>query len=247
MNEEEFNLKTHLAQEHRSSPFSDYLREIIYGGMDGIVTTFAVVAGFAGAGSQIGSMLGTTAVLLFGLANLFADGISMGLGNFLSHKSEKDLYRVNRAKEEKEIQENPLMEALETKKILMDKGYSEEDAGKMLVLYKKNPAFWVEFMMDYELEAPKMEKENELYTSLATFFSFVVFGFIPLVPYFFQITAYHFLFSIMSTAIALVLLGFLRWKVTGTRLFRSFFDTFIIGTIAALVAYMVGTFFKLSP
>ena len=69
------DLQKHLQEEHKMSPFSEYLREIVYGGVDGIVTTFAVVAGFAGAnaGSQVGG-LGALAVLLFGLANLFADG-----------------------------------------------------------------------------------------------------------------------------------------------------------------------------
>jgi VIT1/CCC1 family predicted Fe2+/Mn2+ transporter len=61
-----------------------YLAEVIYGANDGIVTTFAVVAGVAGAA------LSPSIVLVLGLANLFADGFSMGMSNYLSRRSEMD-------------------------------------------------------------------------------------------------------------------------------------------------------------
>ena len=79
-------------EEHKVSIFQSYLKEIVYGGNDGIVTTFAIVAGFAGAQLSAASPMGYVTVLLFGFANLFADGLSMGLGNFLSIRSEKDSY-----------------------------------------------------------------------------------------------------------------------------------------------------------
>jgi len=84
-------LAEHLNEEHQQSPFADYFREIIYGGIDGIITTFAVVAGFSGAAlsSDTTTQLSFLVVLLFGLANLFADGVSMGLGSFLSVRSEQ--------------------------------------------------------------------------------------------------------------------------------------------------------------
>jgi vacuolar iron transporter family protein len=94
------DLEKHRKEEHSSSPFSTYLKEIVYGGNDGIVTTFAVVAGFAGAQSDTNvATYSFLTVLLFGIANLFADGASMGLGNFLSLRSEQDLYKKEKAKE----------------------------------------------------------------------------------------------------------------------------------------------------
>ena len=64
----------------------EYIAEIIYGANDGIVTTFAVVSGVAGAA------LDPTIVLILGLANLLADGFSMGMSNFLSRRSERDYH-----------------------------------------------------------------------------------------------------------------------------------------------------------
>lgn len=77
-----------------------FLRQITYGGNDGIVTTFAIVAGFAGAEAQGVVGVGTVAVLIFGMANLLADGVSMGMGEFLSDRSTRALYRdrMQRAK-----------------------------------------------------------------------------------------------------------------------------------------------------
>jgi len=69
-----------------------FLKQIVFGGNDGIVTTFAIVAGFAGARAEGAAEIGAIAVLVFGLANLFADGVSMGLGEFLSLRSKHDLY-----------------------------------------------------------------------------------------------------------------------------------------------------------
>ncbi len=95
-------LSEHLEHEHQQSPFADYFKEVIYGGIDGIITTFAVVAGFSGAAisNEATTQLSFMVVLLFGLANLFADGVSMGLGNFLSVRSDQDLYKSARQKEE---------------------------------------------------------------------------------------------------------------------------------------------------
>ena len=98
-------LEQHLHNEHKQSAFESYFKEVIYGGIDGIITTFAVVAGFSGAAlsNETTTQLSFLVVLLFGLANLFADGVSMGLGNFLSVKSDQDLYKAARRKDDPTI------------------------------------------------------------------------------------------------------------------------------------------------
>ena len=239
-------LVEHLRKEHRASPLQTYLKEIVYGGNDGIVTTFAIVAGFAGANMAVASPLGFMTVLLFGFANLLADGMSMGLGNFLSLRAEHDVYKSEEAKERHEIRTNPQMEKEETVDILLEKGFSKEQAQTLTEIYATNEKYWISFMMNYELEMPNPENENPLLTGLVTFFSFLVFGAIPLLPYIFNPqpeTAFQ--TSLTATAVALVLLGLLRWKVTRIRLFRSVSEIVLLGGVAALIAYLVGTFFKI--
>jgi len=243
-------LAEHLHDEHRQSPFADYFREVIYGGIDGIITTFAVVAGFSGAAlsNETTTQLSFLVVLLFGLANLFADGVSMGLGSFLSVRSEQDLYKASRDKEEFEIANNTQMEYDETVTLLMQKGYEEADATAMADLYKKNPSYWLDFMMNHELEMPDPRGDNPIYTGLATFAAFLVFGIIPLLPFVFlggSPPATLFMYSILGTFFALVMLGVLKWKVVGAGLKTSLFEVVVVGSAAAGVAYFVGTFFSL--
>ena len=77
-------------REKISSHFEEYLGEFVYGSIDGTVTTFAVVAGSAGAGFS------SLVVIILGFANLVADGFSMGVGSYLSSKSAQDVMRKNK-------------------------------------------------------------------------------------------------------------------------------------------------------
>ncbi len=227
--------------------FSKYLREIVYGGNDGIVTTFAVVAGFNGASLGGDTVLGLSilTVLLFGLANLFADALSMGLGNFLSIKSEKEVYKIAKQKEKKKLEQHSEYEIKETIKILEDRGFSKQDSIKLVDIYKKNKDYWLDWMMQNDLKIPNPENVNPFWTGFATFLSFAIFGFIPLLPYLLEFSITHsFMISIAGTMSALILLGLLKGKVLGGHITKSVLEVILIGGTAALVAFLVGTLFN---
>lgn len=240
-------LQEHLIKEHRRSPFAVYLREIVYGGTDGIITTFAVVAGFAGAQANPStSPLPFLTVLLFGFANLLADATSMGIGNFLSVRADKDLYQREKEKERHEIRSEPAMEKSETVHILLSKGFSRSDSEKITDLYSKNEQYWVEFMMRDELQMPSPEADNPLLTGVATFISFISFGIIPLLPYvLLQSSVLLFSYSIVATAGALLLLSIMRWQITRQTAIRAVFETVLLGGVSAAIAYLVGTLFRI--
>ena len=86
------------AREEHGGASHAYLGDMVYGGLDGIVTTFAVVSGVAGA------QLGSGIVLILGLANLFADGFSMAVGAYLSSKSEQEYYDREYTREAWEVE-----------------------------------------------------------------------------------------------------------------------------------------------
>jgi vacuolar iron transporter family protein len=239
-------LARHRRDEHRIGRFQEYLKQIVYGGNDGIVTTFAVVAGFAGFGAEGAATVGGIAVLLFGLANLFADATAMGLGEFLSSRSETDVYRSTRAKELLEVRRSPEFEAAEAEEILAARGVLPEDARSIAAVMVRNPEFMADFMMQYEVGMAEPTDGGPAARALTTFLAFVAFGSAPLVPYFLlDPVPSTFTVSVVATFAALVALGLLRWRVTGEAMLRCVGETVLIGGICAAVAYGVGVAFRL--
>ncbi len=237
--------KTIAPSRPKMSYLSTYLKEIVYGGNDGIITTFAVVAGFTGAAVDI-SILPVFTVLLFGFANLFADGVSMALGDLLSSRSQRDVYSNEKQKEQKKIRLSPQDQFQETVKVLQTKGFDLDSATKLATLLSSNESYWVEFMMDQDLRLPNTANQSTLWMAVVTFFSFVLFGVIPLLPYlFFRTQSNVFLLSCLFTVVAMISLGILRWRVTGHALTRTVGETVLIGGLAAIVAYLVGGAFHI--
>ncbi|RAP38979.1 GMP synthase [Candidatus Marinamargulisbacteria bacterium SCGC AAA071-K20] len=246
MTYDETAFNKHIAEEHKMSLLGDYVKEIVYGGTDGIVTTFAVVAGFSGAylNAENTIQLSILTVLLFGLANLFADGMAMGLGNFISLRAEHSMYLAHKDKEWEEIQTNPKQEEIETIFLLMRKGLSEEDAKAMTKLYIKYPKYWLDFMMTEELQLQSTEAIKPFVNGLMTFLSFCFFGFIPIIPYLFSTDPRQaFTISIFSTLFALASLGLLSGWVTKRNKLWTISESILVGGTAAGIAYFVGTFF----
>lgn len=240
-----FSLEKHLNETHGRGGIQHYIKELVYGGTDGIITTFAVVAGFAGASNQ-NTVLPVLTVLLFGFANLFADGVSMALGDYLSSRSEIDVYHKEKEKEHQEIIHNSADEKKETIQILLNKGFTKDQAHTLTDIYMTNPPYWLEFMMKDELELTISGEENIILKALITFFSFIGFGLIPLIPYvFFSHSGNVFYTSIGATFVALSLLGIVRWYITKRSWVRSVLESVILGGSAAFIAYIIGTLFKI--
>jgi len=231
--------------------FATYFKEVIYGGIDGIVTTFAVVAGFAGAAlsNDVTTQLSFAVVLLFGLANLFADAASMGLGNFLSVRSEKDLYNAARQREQSILGGEEREKRFTTSiRIMKEKGFSDVDAAQLVAIYQKNDEYWLDFLMQNDQDMSDPRGENEVFTGFATFISFMIFGAVPLLPFMFDQggdAGQVFMYSSIGTFFALVLLGLLKWRVIGSGFVASLFEVVAVGGTAAVLAYFVGTFFAM--
>jgi VIT1/CCC1 family predicted Fe2+/Mn2+ transporter len=231
--------------EHKLGRLQTFLKQIVYGGNDGIVTTFSVVAGFAGAGSSAGAAVGALAVLLFGLANLFADGTAMGLGEFLSSRSEQDVYRAARDRERAEIAANPGRERAGLVALLRARGLAAADAETMADAMARNPDFMADFVLQHELGLPDPTEDSPGGRGLVTFAAFVAFGSMPLAPYLLlPPEPGTFRLSLLMTFAALVALGLLRWKVTTQSFARCVGETVGVGGVCAAVAYGVGLAFR---
>lgn len=230
------------AKEEHGGAGSQYLGEMVYGGLDGIITTFAVVSGVAGA------QLGTPVILILGLANLLADGFSMATGAYLSSKSEHEYYRKEWEREAWEVKHFPDGERAELQEVYISRGYSNEEAAQLVEIQSRNPERWVKAMMIDELGM--MEDEtNPLINGLVTFGSFVIAGAVPLAVYLiglaFPISPdMAFPISIASSGLALFALGATKVLVTKLNPIRSGLEMLVVGGLAAGVAYVVGALLK---
>ncbi|EOZ96708.1 hypothetical protein A33Q_2018 [Indibacter alkaliphilus LW1] len=218
-----------------------YLREFVYGGIDGAVTTFAVVAG------AVGASLSSEIIIILGFANLFADGFSMSVGAYLSAKSEKESYQKHKNIEYWEIDNIPEKEIQEVRDIYKAKGFEGKLLEQVVTVITSDRERWVEEMMKNELEMIPEEK-SPFKIGLATLISFILIGFIPLMIYvydFFKHTEFDiFLWTSIFTGLAFAVIGSLKSLVNQTNIFKSMGETIGLGLLAALVAYFVGDFLE---
>ncbi len=216
-----------------------YIGDVVYGANDGIVTTFAVIAGSAGAG------LPPNLVVILGVATLIADGISMGFSNYLAIKSKLDYQKAERKREEKEIEQFPEQEKKEVVVILKRWGIPESRMAEILNAVTGNKKRWVDLMMLEELGIVEGKLESPANHGVITTTAFVLAGLLPLIPYmlFFK-TESQFAISLIATAFALFMVGALRTIITGQRWFRSGLEMLLVGGLAASAAFLVGGLIK---
>ena len=216
-----------------------YIGAAVFGASDGIVTTFAVVAGVAGADLSPGI------VLIMGFANLFADGFSMAVGDYLSSKSEKDYVKSERAREEWEVDVNPKGEVSEIREIYSRKGLTGEALDKMVEIVTSDKKLWVDTMMHEELGIIEDEETSPMKSSVVTFIAFIAAGFMPLFAYVFAsliplFKEHLFLSASIITGLTLFTVGALRQRITGVKWVLGGLEMLLVGGLSAGVAYLAG-------
>lgn len=213
-------------------PATSYLRDWIYGGIDGAVTTFAVVSGVVGANLSPGI------ILILGGANLLADGFSMAASNFAGTRAEHDEFEMIRQMEYEHVKSNPEGEIEEVRQIFERKGFTGSDLEGAVRVVTSDPDLWVTTMLAEEFGLAR-ELRSPILAAVSTMSAFLVCGAIPLLPYVFR-SENAFTFSLVSTGIAFFAIGSLksRWSVLAW--WRSGLETFVIGSIAAALAFYVG-------
>ncbi len=213
-----------------------YLGDFVLGALDGVVTTFAVVAGVTGA------QLSASVVLVLGLANLLADGFSMAAGNFLSTRAQRQLIQRMRQVEEHHIRHVPEGEREEIRQIFAKKGFQGPLLEQIVEVITSNPQVWIDTMLTDEWGLP-LETPSPWKAALVTFGAFVVVGAVPLVPYglFWGASATRlFGASVAMTALAFVIIGAVKGRVLRRPVWLAALETLLLGTLAAALAYGVG-------
>ena len=226
-----------IAQRLQKGPQANYLRDWVFGGIDGAVTTFAIVAGVAGAS------LSTNIILILGAANLLADGFSMAAGNYSGVKAERDDYERLRRMELRHIAVAPEGEREEVRQIFAAKGFEGDDLERAVDVITSCQERWVKVMLEEEHGAPKVER-SALKAGMVTFAAFFICGAVPLLPFLFGGAGNAMAIATVMTGLAFFGIGAMKSKWSTARWWLSGLETFAIGMVAAGAAYGVGALLK---
>ncbi len=216
-----------------------YLGDAVLGGIDGCVTTFAVVAGAVGGGFS------SLVVIVLGFANLLADGLSMAVSNYQGTKSQREQVEQARRNEEHHIEQIPEGEREEVRQIFARKGFEGGVLEKIVEVITQDRQLWIRTMLTEELGL-QIEGPHPMRAALATFGAFLLVGLIPLIPFLIPgLTLDHtFITSALATAFAFFGVGLVKGLVLDRSPFRSGLETLLTGGAAAMLAYLVGAWLR---
>jgi len=214
-----------------------YLRDWIYGGIDGGITTFAIVSGV------IGANFSTSVILVLGAANILADGFSMAASNYTGTKAENDEFERIRAHEERQLDRDPEGERREIQEIFRKKGFEGKDLERATAIITADRKLWVETMMVEEYGLPTVER-SPFKAALGTFFAFLICGLVPLLPF---LVSPSILDRVSASVLCVVLtaatffaIGSAKSKWSLASWWRSGIETLAIGIGAAIIAFVIG-------
>jgi len=225
-----------IARRLKAATQHSYLGDFILGAVDGAVTTFAIVAGAAGAGLSNG------VVLVLGIANVLADGFSMAAGNFLRARADQQLLEQIRRQEEHHIESVPEGEREEVRQIFAAKGFEGDVLEKIVEVITHDRHQWVNTMLTEEWGL-RLETPSPWRAGLTTFIAFLLAGLVPLIPAVVNLRGdaeVTFFYSSILTGITFFFIGVIRGHVLDGRPLIAGLETFCIGSGAAAVAYLVG-------
>eukprot|EP00486_Rosalina_sp_Unknown_P005667 CAMPEP_0201569504 /NCGR_PEP_ID=MMETSP0190_2-20130828/11214_1 /ASSEMBLY_ACC=CAM_ASM_000263 /TAXON_ID=37353 /ORGANISM="Rosalina sp." /LENGTH=324 /DNA_ID=CAMNT_0047991879 /DNA_START=98 /DNA_END=1072 /DNA_ORIENTATION=- len=231
-----------MGKETHKGEIGDFMKSIIFGGLDGIITLFAIVASISG------SELPAEVVLVLGFSKLVGDGISMGMGDFLSEKAEIDFVKSELERETWEFENYPQGEVQEMVEIYKEKGIAKDDAETILNTMSKYPKLFVDHMMMQELELnPGQIEDNPKKNGCITFTSFLFFGTIPLLSYLIFYGSdidkhwdWTFTIAIILTCSTMFGMGAVKGYYNNANFIKSGLFVMLNGSLAAGSAYFIG-------
>lgn len=211
------------------------LPDAVLGGIDGCVTTFAVVSGAFGAGFS------PQVALVLGFANLLADGFSMAVSNYEAGQAQLAQIASVERSEREHIALVPEGEREEVRQLYRAKGFEGELLEQVVEVLCRDPDVWVATMLQEEhgLSAVGL---SPLRAALTTFVAFLAVGILPLLPYAVPGlgTTTQFLASLGLAGAVFLGIGMLKSAVYGLPAWRSGLRTLLMGTAAAGLAYATG-------
>jgi len=230
-----------VRKEPHSGEAGEHISEIVFGGLDGIITTFAVVS------AATASHLTRGVILIIGIANLLGDAIGMAVGDYVSTKAESEHIKAERAREQWEMEHCIEEEKEEMIEIYKKKGLTPEEAVEVVNILLENPKVFLDTMMVEELGLLKENQESVLKGAFITFGAFMVFGGLPMLAYlcagsYSTPAGFDVVYgiSIILFAIALFALGALKGRISKKKWYITGLTMLLNGSATTAVSYAIG-------
>jgi VIT1/CCC1 family predicted Fe2+/Mn2+ transporter len=221
---------------HRNSAGSGGLRAAIFGVNDGLVSITLLVLGVAGASSEYGI------ILLTGVAGLLAGAFSMGAGEYISMRSQREMFEYQISLERDELAQYPQEEAAELALIYQARGMQIKEANALALRMIADPEMGLDTLAREELGINPDELGSPWQAASFSFFAFVFGGLVPLIPYLLNIQRYPLLVCIVLSTVGLFTVGATISLFTGRQALWGGFRMLGIGVLAGLVSYFIGHF-----
>jgi vacuolar iron transporter family protein len=216
------------------TPQGRFIREVMFGVNDGLVSTIGFVAGATGA------LMQTRLVLLTGIASVVAGALSMGIGAYLASKSQREFFESEKAREHREIEEVPEDERREIRDIFDQMGFLKDEVEMIVRRITSNKDLWVKFMMREELGILE-ETVNPLVIGVLMCGAFAVGGIPPLLPYLWigePLSALK--TAVIVSLLALFIIGVAKTALTKGSWLQSGIEVMFLGSLAAGLGFAIG-------
>ncbi len=226
-----------LEHKHRSIKSGNNIRAAVFGVNDGLLSNASLILGVAGAHAS------PSFILLSGVAGLLAGAFSMGSGEYISVRSQREMLEYQLELERHELDTYPEEEAAELALIYQSRGIPKEEAEKIANILIKDPDKALDTLAREELGINPEDLASPWGAALSSFFSFSIGALVPLLPFIFSVSQYNLFVSIGLTALALFSVGASISLFTQRNAWWSGLRTLLIGICAGAITYFVGMLF----
>jgi len=211
------------------------IRQVVFGVEDGLISTLGVLTGIASGTND------RAVIILSGIVVVLVEALSMGAGTFLSSRSEKQAKQKLLREELEEIRKNPDAERRELISFYKQRGYNDDEIEKMVNHVMKDERLLLEEMAHKEYGIVLEKYENSLKNSVYMFFSYIVGGIVPVIPYFFFSVGMGIIFSVVFACLSLFFLGFYKGGLTKVPKIKSGLEMLGVASAVAIIAYLIGS------
>jgi len=220
---------------HQIPGLATTIRQVVFGMEDGMVSTMGAITGIAvGSGDHF-------VVVLAGVVIIAVESISMGIGSYLSSKSEREVDERMIEEERQEIREYPVEEKKEMVGFFIRDGWPKKIAIQMAEYAAKDKKLMLKEMAYRELNVSMSKLGDPIKNGFFMWGSYIIGGIIPLFPYFFIESVSSVVpVSVFITLIGLFFLGVATTRFSNRTWWRAGLEMFILAGLAALVGYLVG-------